>query len=1085
MFPPGFALFPRRQRRSHQQAGQGRCQPRATFRPGVEPLEERLAPSISVTPLGTNASNAAADTSISATISAGALVGDTILIAFAMDPTSGPVSATDTAGNTYTPDTDVANGSGTTGVRSVIFHASVAAGKTLSAGNSITVNYPSTTAKALSVFKATNLAISSVDRSTTGIGSNTSVSSGTTAMTSQASELLFGDVGQERKNDSFTPAAGYTQTGTADTNSGAPDSNITVFPAYRTVSTAATYSLTGSLGNATNWSAALVTYKALAAPHVSSMSLPDANPTNAATLHFTVNFDESVSTVTTSNFTLVTTSSAAGSITGISGSGAGPYTITVTSVTGNGTLALRMANSTGVTNSNGDGVSNLPFTSSTYTVDHTAPFSSIVFPASSGNYNTAGWTGSITGTASDSGGSGLAGVGVSVKRGSDNLYWNGSSYGSATEVFNSATGTSSWSYGFPASNLASGVSYIVRSRASDNAGNAQVTPAAAGFLYDTAAPTAVITFPVNNAVYNSSTWTAGIPIKGTTSDVGGSGVASDQVSIRNNSTGLYWNGSSFTNASETWLNAPGTASWSYSGTPQAGALTSGVTYTVHARATDNAGNLQTTVASNTFTFNLTGLVSTITFPANGAIYNTAGWTNSITGTANAATGQTVSSEKVSIQRLSDNLYWTGSAFSSPSEVLLGATNTGTNFSTWSFSFSSANLTSDVSYTVHAVATDTVNTTESPGPFATFTFDTTSPTVTSITLPGSNPTNATSVTYRVNFSESVSTVSTSNFNLVTTGAVSGSITGVTGSGAGPYTVTATSVSGNGTMALRMANSTGVTDSGGNGVSNVPFTSSAYTIDQTAPVAVIGTTPPNPDTNHSPTFTFSASDPTVGGVSSGVNHLETRLDGGSFSTATGPQTLSAVTDGSHTFYVCAVDNAGNVSSAVSYTWFIETVSDVKVHWGTAGSASIFSVTSNLPWYHVKTIDIVFASDVSGNISQSSLALTGVNVANYNIGNSGSASFSYNAGTKTATWTLSSAINIDRLMMSLSGGIYTKSFNVLPGDVNNDGVVNSQDLVLIQQHFTSSVAYNALYDIDGDGVVDINDYTLLRSFIGNTLP
>jgi len=55
-------------------------------------------------------------------------------------------------------------------------------------------------------------------------------------------------------------------------------------------------------------------------------------------------------------------------------------------------------------------------------------------------------------------------------------------------------------------------------------------------------------------------------------------------------------------------------------------------------------------------------------------------------------------------------------------------------------------------------------------------------------------------------------------------------------------------------------------------------------------------------------------------------------------------------------------------------------------------------------------------------------------------------------------------------------------LPGDVNDDGVVSSADLVLVQSAF--SRPYNIFDDIDGNGTVDLTDYTLLRPRVGNRL-
>ena len=74
--------------------------------------------------------------------------------------------------------------------------------------------------------------------------------------------------------------------------------------------------------------------------------------------------------------------------------------------------------------------------------------------------------------------------------------------------------------------------------------------------------------------------------------------------------------------------------------------------------------------------------------------------------------------------------------------------------------------------------------------------------------------------------------------------------------------------------------------------------------------------------SATFSFSGSDSTVDGVSSGVDYFEYKLDGGNYETASSPVHLTGLAQGPHTFSVEAVDNAGNVSSAASYSWIVDT-------------------------------------------------------------------------------------------------------------------------------------------------------------------
>jgi chitinase len=122
--------------------------------------------------------------------------------------------------------------------------------------------------------------------------------------------------------------------------------------------------------------------------------------------------------------------------------------------------------------------------------DATAPTSVISSPSatvySAATWNT-GCVSTICGTASDTGGSDLHKVEVNIQRGSGN-YWNGSAFASAGQVWNLATGTTSWVYGFPAANFPADGSYTVSSRGTDNALNVQSPVAAQTFTIDTTAP---------------------------------------------------------------------------------------------------------------------------------------------------------------------------------------------------------------------------------------------------------------------------------------------------------------------------------------------------------------------------------------------------------------------------------------------------------------------------------------------------------------------------------------------------------------------------------------------------------------------
>jgi hypothetical protein len=295
-----------------------------------------------------------------------------------------------------------------------------------------------------------------------------------------------------------------------------------------------------------------------------------------------------------------------------------------------------------------------------------------------------------------------------------------------------------------------------------------------------------------------------------------------------------------------------------------------------------------------------------------------------------------------------------------------------------------------------------------------------------------------------------------------------------------------VSGDGTHTITFFS----TDNAGN---VEPSQSDSFQIDTTPPHTVIDSGPSSRTNSTSAVFTFHGTD-----ALSGVAGFEYRLDGGAWTaTVSSSLTLTGLANGSHTLLVEAVDAAGNVDpTPPSYSWTVGTmaprITDVKVHWGTAGVASLSTVSGrDLPWLGINQIEVDFSEDVA--VSRSDLALSGLAVPSYGI-----AGFSYDAATHAAIWTLSSKLGIDHLSLALDGpndihdragnlllgGPATQTFNVLPGDFNGDGVVNSSDLVFLRNNFTASHPYYALYDLNGDGGVDLADYTLLRTLLGTHL-
>lgn len=367
-------------------------------------------------------------------------------------------------------------------------------------------------------------------------------------------------------------------------------------------------------------------------------------------------------------------------------------------------------------------------------VDPDPPTLSVGFPSNGGAYSPTGWnsgcsTAGICGVAADAG-TGVSSVKVSIRQGTGN-YWNGSSFGSATEVLLMATGTVSWRYAFTGSSFPANGSYTVRAVATDNAGNAASSTST--FTINQLAPALAITFPAADGTYSPASWNSGCgagAVCGTaTAPVGALSVV--RVSVRQGS-GNYWDGTGFNSSSEVLLTALGLLSWQLA-FPASNFAADG-TYTVRAVATDLLGN--TASSSATFRIDRVAPSATITFPGGGASYGTSTWnagcpTSGVCGTAGDGTGSGVTSAAASVLQTATGKYWNGTGFASTTEVMVAATGT----TTWSLPLSAANVTNG-SYTVRATATDRAGNTGTSAA-TTVTVDTIAPAPTAMTLYNGN------------------------------------------------------------------------------------------------------------------------------------------------------------------------------------------------------------------------------------------------------------------------------------------------------------------------------------------------------------
>jgi len=220
--------------------------------------------------------------------------------------------------------------------------------------------------------------------------------------------------------------------------------------------------------------------------------------------------------------------------------------------------------------------------------------------------------------------------------------------------------------------------------------------------HDATAPASIVEAPADGVFLNALSG-----ILGTASDMGGSRVALVEVSIFDGTN--YHNGTGFSSAIEVWLSASSTESWSYNTT--AVVWTSGSSYVIKSRATDEVGNVETPSAGILFYCDSEPPSSTILVPVDGArLFNL----DEISGTATDTGSSSLASVSVSI--FDGTNYYNGTGFSSVSAVWLPAIGTDN----WSIDTTGIAWSFGKSYTVKSRAVDGAGNQETPGAGASFT-----------------------------------------------------------------------------------------------------------------------------------------------------------------------------------------------------------------------------------------------------------------------------------------------------------------------------------------------------------------------------
>ncbi|TRO24205.1 DUF4347 domain-containing protein, partial [Ectopseudomonas mendocina] len=223
--------------------------------------------------------------------------------------------------------------------------------------------------------------------------------------------------------------------------------------------------------------------------------------------------------------------------------------------------------------------------------------------------------------------------------------------------------------------------------------------------------------------------------------------------------------------------------------------------------------------------------------------------------------------------------------------------------------------------------DTTTTLNSVGSTTGVLVDAVAPEVSAISLDGASPTNASSVTFTVTFSEDVSGVDINDFSLITSGSVNATLQSLVQIDPRTYQVTVDAITGLGSLGLNLnANGTGIVDAASNAITGGFTDGPTYAIDTNAPTAPVVTSPALTNAP-TPMLSGTAEAGSTVTVTIGGATYTTVASGGAWSldlaTATpAAGSLALNTNGANPVSITATDAAGNVSSAGSQTLVIDT-------------------------------------------------------------------------------------------------------------------------------------------------------------------